>query len=63
MFSHIFIGVTDFDRALAFYGALVACLGLEARFCDRSRPWAGWHGAGGQTRPLADRQAIRRETA
>lgn len=52
MFSHIFIGVTDFDRALAFYGALAACLGLEARFCDRSRPWAGWQGAGGQARPL-----------
>lgn len=53
MFSHIFIGVTDFDRALAFYSALADCLGIQARFCDRARPWAGWqdpHGPGG--RPL-----------
>ncbi|HEY1394400.1 MAG TPA: VOC family protein [Methylibium sp.] len=51
MFSHIFIGVSDFDRALAFYTALMGCLGNEARFCDRSRPWAGWQSAGGG-RPL-----------
>ena len=51
MFSHIFVGVTDFDRALAFYNALMPCLGIEVRFCDRSRPWAGWHSAGG-TQPL-----------
>lgn len=51
MFSHIFIGVTDFDRAFAFYSALMDSLGLEARFYDRSRPWAGWHSAGG-ARPL-----------
>ena len=51
MFSHVFIGVGDFDRALAFYQPLLAALGLEARFCDRSRPWAGWQSPG-QPRPL-----------
>jgi catechol 2,3-dioxygenase-like lactoylglutathione lyase family enzyme len=51
LFSHIFIGVTDFDRAFAFYRALMESLGIEARFCDRSRPWAGWQSAGGP-RPL-----------
>ena len=51
MFSHIFVGVADFDRALPFYSALMSCLGLKARFCDRSRPWAGWQSAG-DARPL-----------
>ena len=51
MFSHIFVGVSDFDRALAFYAPLMNCLGLEARFCERSRPWAGWQKAG-ENRPL-----------
>jgi lactoylglutathione lyase len=51
MFSHVFIGVTDFERALAFYTPLMATLGLQARFCDRSRPWAGWQ-VPGQARPL-----------
>jgi catechol 2,3-dioxygenase-like lactoylglutathione lyase family enzyme len=47
MFSHIFIGVTDFARALAFYRALMPVLGIQERFCDESRPWAGW-----QSHPL-----------
>ena len=51
MFSHIFVSVTDFERALAFYRPVMASLGLQERFCDRDRPWAGWHSAGGQ-RPL-----------
>ena len=51
MLTHLFIGITDFDRALAFYGAVLSGLGLEARFCDRSRPWAGWQGRG-EARPL-----------
>lgn len=42
MFSHVFVGVSDFDRALAFYTPLMAALGIAPRFCDRSRPWAGW---------------------
>jgi lactoylglutathione lyase len=51
MFSHIFIGVSDFDRALAFYTPLTAVLGIESRFCDRDHPWAGWQSAPGP-RPL-----------
>ena len=42
MISHIFVGVSDFDRALAFYTPLMEALGIKLRFCDRERPWAGW---------------------
>jgi lactoylglutathione lyase len=42
LFSHIFIGVQDFDRALAFYNALMPVLGIQPRFCEPDRPWAGW---------------------
>ena len=42
MFSHIFIGVSDFPRALAFYRALMPVLGVQERFCEPGRPWAGW---------------------
>lgn len=51
MFSHIFVGVKDFDRALAFYGPLMATIGVESRFCERTRPWAGWQ-TPGSIRPL-----------
>lgn len=42
MFSHAFVGISDFDRALAFYNPLMAALGIAPRFCERDRPWAGW---------------------
>jgi catechol 2,3-dioxygenase-like lactoylglutathione lyase family enzyme len=42
VFSHIFVGVSNFDRALAFYAPLMEVLGNELRFCDRERPWAAW---------------------
>lgn len=51
MFSHIFVGVTDFERALAFYNPLMSALGIEPRFCERERPWAGWQSTPGP-RPL-----------
>jgi catechol 2,3-dioxygenase-like lactoylglutathione lyase family enzyme len=51
VFSHIFIGITDFDRALGFYTALAEVLGLEPRFIERARPWAGWQSTPGP-RPL-----------
>ena len=51
MFSHVFIGVSDFDRALAFYDSLMAVLGQPRRFVDRTRPWAGWQSEPGP-RPL-----------
>lgn len=52
MLSHLFIGVLDFERALAFYAPLMAELGNPPRFCDRNRPWAGWQSAGPSPRPL-----------
>lgn len=42
MFSHVFVGITDFDRALAFYTPLMNSLGIRQRFCEPDRPWAGW---------------------
>lgn len=51
MYSHIFIGVEDFDRALAFYRTLMPVLGIQERFCDKGRPWAGWQSNPGP-RPL-----------
>ena len=50
VFSHVFLGVRDFERALGFYQPLLAALKLEALFCDRQRPWAGWRSPNG--RPL-----------
>lgn len=43
--------MTDFNAAFDFYRALMAELGLELRFCEREKPWAGWQSAGG-ARPL-----------
>ena len=51
MFSHIFVSVSDFDRALAFYRPLMQSLGLELRFCEQEKPWAGWHSEG-HARPI-----------
>lgn len=51
MFSHVFVSVSDFDRAFGFYSALMAELGIERRFLEPDKPWAGWHGAG-RSRPL-----------
>ncbi len=42
MISDVFIGVRDFDRALAFYRRLMPVLGIAERFCDPSRPRADW---------------------
>lgn len=50
MFSHTFVSVTDFDRALKFYTAVMQALGNEARFCEPDKPWAGWHSEG-RSRP------------
>ena len=48
MFSHIFTSVTDFERAFAFYSAVLGELGLELRFHEPAKPWAGWHSDGGK---------------
>ena len=50
MFSHVFISVTSFERAFAFYEGVLGELGLQVRFREPERPWAGWHSADG-TRP------------
>lgn len=42
MISHVFIGITDFPRALAFYTPLLQSLDLSLKFCDAEKPWAGW---------------------
>ena len=52
MFSHVFVGVSDFERALRFYQPLMAYLGHPQRFCEPSRPWAGWQTSEAQARPL-----------
>ncbi|WP_218510878.1 VOC family protein [Variovorax sp. dw_308] len=51
MFSHVYVSVGDFERALAFHGAVMDGLGLALRFCERDKPWAGWHSAG-DSRPF-----------
>ncbi len=42
MFSHIMVGVSDFQRAMAFYEPVLALLGIAFRFQEEERPWAGW---------------------
>ena len=42
MISHVFIGITNFDRALPFYSAVMAALGLQLKFADPVKPWAIW---------------------
>ena len=51
MLSHVFIGVNDFDRAVAFYSPVLERLGLVLRFTESDRPWAGWQ-TPGVARPL-----------
>jgi len=42
MLSHVMVGVSDFERALAFYRPVLDALGVQMRFQDAERPWAGW---------------------
>ncbi|MFA9216841.1 MAG: hypothetical protein ACEQSK_07015, partial [Sphingomonadaceae bacterium] len=51
MISHVYIGITDFQRALPLYTVVLHTLGLQQKFCDVSKPWAAWQ-APGQGRPL-----------
>lgn len=51
MFSHFFMGVSNFERAYPFYKELMKNLQIEARFYDPNRPWAGWQSTPGP-RPL-----------
>ncbi len=51
MFSHIFVGISDFQTALQFYVPVMEALGVKQRFCEVARPWAGWQSFPGP-RPL-----------
>jgi lactoylglutathione lyase len=42
MFSHVYVGVSDFPRAHAFYAPLMQALGLRQRFNDPANGWAAW---------------------
>lgn len=42
MLSHVFLGTTDFERALAFYQPLMQVLGYPLKFIERERSWAAW---------------------
>ncbi|MDB5369192.1 MAG: putative dioxygenase [Roseomonas sp.] len=49
MVSHITLGTRDFAKAVRFYGALLAPLGLECFQNDPDSGWAGWKRAGQPT--------------
>ena len=51
MFSHIMVGVSDFKRAMAFYQPVLDALGVQFRFLEEDRPWAGWQ-TSPEARPL-----------
>lgn len=51
MFSHVFIGVSDFARAFAFYSEVLGVLQIEPRFHEPSELMAGWQSSGA-SRPL-----------
>lgn len=42
MLSHVYVGVTDFQRAFAFYSAVMDTLGFPLRFSEPEKPWAAW---------------------
>lgn len=51
LISHTHLGVSNFDRAFAFYSGLMSELGFVLKFCSPERRWAGWMEAG-VPRPL-----------
>ena len=42
MFSHIVVGVTNFERALKFYVPIMDALEIRNRFIDEDKSWAAW---------------------
>lgn len=44
MFAQVTVGISDIDRAVAFYRPLMEALGWEEVFATRNPPgpWAGW---------------------
>jgi catechol 2,3-dioxygenase-like lactoylglutathione lyase family enzyme len=51
MISHVHVGIGDFDRAFPFYAAVLDTLGLELKFKEPDKGWAGWMSPG-VARPL-----------
>jgi lactoylglutathione lyase len=51
MLSHVYVGINNFEPALAFYSAVMEVIGARQRFVDTIRPWAAWQPAEG-ARPL-----------
>lgn len=51
MLSHVCVGISDFERALEFYGVLAEELGWAQKFADFNQGMAGWV-APGTERPL-----------
>jgi catechol 2,3-dioxygenase-like lactoylglutathione lyase family enzyme len=47
MLSHVTIGITDFQRAFAFYSAVMETLDYPLRFSDTDSAFAGWNAADG----------------
>lgn len=44
MISHVFIGISDFQRAISFYAPIMQELGLILKFSEAENSWAGWVG-------------------
>ena len=42
MISHVYVGVSDFERSFGFYAAVMDVLGLTVKFTEPEVPWAGW---------------------
>lgn len=42
MFSHVYLGVAEFETALRFWQPVMRALGLDMKFADFERGWAGW---------------------
>jgi catechol 2,3-dioxygenase-like lactoylglutathione lyase family enzyme len=51
MFSHVNVGVRDFEAGYSFYEAVFECLGLELQFKDGADFCAGWTKTG-EARPM-----------
>ena len=50
MLSHTHLGVSDLERAVAFYGVVMDALGYALKFHEPGNSWAGWTRPG-QARP------------
>jgi catechol 2,3-dioxygenase-like lactoylglutathione lyase family enzyme len=51
MISHVCVGISDFERAFAFYSAVMAPLGHALKFSEPQNAWAAWK-AKDSDRPL-----------